>query len=87
MLVYGIPLTAAQVRKLNTVYIGALRAAMGKNRGPHLNVTDLAVRIEAGVPSIRTLVRRARLKLVARVAAADCDALKGSHAGSTHSRR
>ena len=49
---------------------------MGKDRGPHLNVTDLAVRIEAGVPSISTVVRRARLKLVARVGAADCDALK-----------
>ena len=66
----------AQIRKLNTVYMRALRAAMGKDRGPHLNVTDLAVRIEAGVPSISTVVRRARLKLVARVAAADCDALK-----------
>ena len=70
------PLSAAQVRKLNTVYMRALRAAMGKERGPHLNVTDLAVRIEAGVPSISTLVRRARLRLVARVAATDCDALK-----------
>ena len=70
------PLSAAQVRKLNTVYMRALRAAMGKERGPHLHVTDLAVRIEAGVPSISTLVRRARLRLVARVAATDCDALK-----------
>ena len=70
------PSSAAQIRKLNTVYMRALRAAMGKDRGPHLNVTDLAVRIEAGVPSISTVVRRARLKLVARVAAADCDALK-----------
>ena len=70
------PLSAAQVRKLNTVYMRALRAAMGKERGPHLNVTDLAVRIEAGVPSISTLVRKARLRLVARVAATDCDALK-----------
>ena len=70
------PLSAAQIRKLNTVYMRALRAAMGKDRGPHLNVTDLAVRIEAGVPSISTLVRRARLKMVTRVAAADCDALK-----------
>ena len=61
------PLSAAQIRKLNTVYMRALRAAMGK---------DLAVRIEAGVPSISTVVRRARLKLVACVAAADCDALK-----------
>ena len=70
------PLSAAKIRKLNTVYMRALRAAMGKDRGPHLYVTDLAVRIEAGVPSISTLVRRARLKLVARVAAADSDALK-----------
>ena len=38
------PLSAAQIRKLNTVYMRALRAAMGKDRGPHLNVTDLAVR-------------------------------------------
>ena len=52
------PLSAAQIRKLNTVYMRALRAAMGKDRGPHLNVTDLAVRIEAGVPSISTVVRR-----------------------------
>ena len=70
------PLSAVQIRKLNTVYMRALRAAMGKDRGPHLNVTDLAVRIEAGVPSISALVRRARLKLAARAAAADCDALK-----------
>ena len=70
------PLSAAQIRKLNTGYMRALRAAMKNYRGFHLNVTELAVRIEAGVPSISTLVRRARLKLVARVAAADCDALK-----------
>ena len=48
LLLYGgvwDPLSAAQIRKLGTVYMRALRAAMGKDRGRHLNVTDLAVRV------------------------------------------